>query len=206
MRKLATLLIVGTLMAPAMAAGAPGGSGQAQQFAFANWTVKEDGMRVIYFASGMNGVPGEWPSIGFIGRAECKRVEHDGRVHVTCRGRSRPTQLNPGDFVVDPTLATAQLKVTQEDVTHQVNWAGGDSTAEPFWHQHAGTDVGVLFQTALQRRLPATATIYGNDLPSKRGFIGEGGYVEVWLDYMDQSGFGQFRMDDGDLVFRKVLR
>ena len=118
MRKLAMLVMVGALMAPAMAVGAPGGTGQVQQFAFANWSVKEDGMRVIYFASGMNGIPGEWPSIGFIGRAECKKVEHRGRTHTICRGRSRPTQLNPGDFLVDPALANASLTVTKDDITH----------------------------------------------------------------------------------------
>ena len=206
MRKLALLLMVGALMAPAIATGAPGGTGQVQQFAFANWSVREDGVRVIYFAAGMNGVPGEWPSIGFIGRAECKKIERHGRTHTICRGRSRPAQLNPGDFVVDPTLSTASLTVTKDEVTHQVSWAGGDSTAEPFWHQHAGTDVGVLFQFGMQRRVPATANLYENELPEKKGFIGEGGYVEVWLDYMQQRGLGTFRMDGDDLVFRKVLR
>ncbi len=206
MRKLATMVIVAALMAPAMAAGSPGATGQVQQFAFANWSVMEDGVRVIYFASGMNGVPGKWPSIGFIGRAECRKIERHGRTHTICRGRSRPTQLNPGDFVVDPTLSTANLTVAKDGMTHQVTWAGGDSTARPFWHQHAGTDVGVLFQFALGRRAPASGTLYESELPEKKGFIGEGGFVEVWLDYMEDRGLDGFRMDDGDLVFRKVFR
>ena len=209
MRRLVGLVAAGSLFvfgASAFAGGLPSANVGLDQFAFASWTTTEDGTKVIYFAAGFNRAPAEKMSVGFIGRAECKEIDHHGHTRLICRGRARPTKLEPGDFLVDPTMSGATLTVTSDEMTHTVNWTGRGDQPEPFWHQHAGTDVGVLVMASMSRRADAAATIYERTLePGRPGFISEGAFAEAYI-YGAVLDFGDVQLRDGVLVFRKVIR
>ena len=207
MRKLAMLLGVSVfLVAGGTAAGsqAPEPHANATQYALAQWNTQEDGNRVIYFAAGINRVSSsKWPFIGYIGRAECRRVNNGHHSYMRCSGRARPAQLAPGDFVVDPALQTANLKVVNDDGTHEVSWQASGAP-RPYFHQHAGTDVGALVTTSLGRRAVATGTIYGQELEEGRAYIVQSAMAEVYLS--ERFDLGHFHFRDGTLFFRRTFR
>lgn len=209
MRRLAGLVAAGSLFvfgASAFAGSLPSANVGLDQFAFASWTTTEHGTKVIYFAAGFNRAPATKMSVGFIGRAECKEVDHRGHTRLICRGRARPTPLEPGDFLVDPTMSGASMTVERDGMTHTVSWTGRGDQPQPFWHQHAGTDVGVLVMASLMRRADAVATIYEQQLePGRPGFISEGAFAEAYI-YGTTLDFGDVELRDGVLVFRKVIR
>ena len=210
MRRLSVVVAAGFLFifgASAFAGNPPSANGGLDQFAFANWTTTEDGTKVIYFAAGFNRVPADKMSVGFVGRAECREIDHHGHTRVICRGRARPTELAPGDFLVDPSMAGAQLTVENEGMTHSVSWTGRGQQPEPFWHQHAGADVGFLVMASMARRADATATIFDRQLePGRPGFISEGVFAEAFLYSAEGLDFGEVELRDGMLRFRRVIR
>lgn len=210
MRRLALVVAAGSLLVfgtSAFAGSVPSAHAGLDQFAFAGWTTTEDGIKVIYFAAGFNRAPADKMSVGFIGRAECRKVDHHGHTRMICRGRARPTELAPGDFVVDPSLNGAEMTVERDGITHSVSWTGRGTAPEPFWHQHAGSDVGVLVMTSLSRRADASASIYETQLePGRPGFISEGVFAEAYLYTNDVLDFGDVEIRDGVLHYRTVLR
>jgi hypothetical protein len=179
----------------------------AGQFAIARWKANEDGQRVMYFAAGFNQVnqTAAWPSVGYAGRAECREVDRGHHSFVICSGRARPVELAPGDFVVDPALQTATLKVTSEGMTHEVSWSATGDAPEPYFHQHAGTDVGAQVMTSTGRRATASGTLYGQTLePAKGAFISQGTMVDVYLN--GRGGHTVFDLRDGVLFFKQIFR
>ena len=208
MRKLA--LMVGTsilLVTGGTFAGAqePAVHAGVDQTAIARWNVREAGQRVIYFAAAFNHVNQDagWPSIGYAGRAECREVDRGHHTYVICRGRAKPVDLMPGDFVMDPALQSARLSVTTEGVQHTVSWEATGETPQPYLHQHAGTDVGFQVMTGSSRRALASGTLFGQEFTPRKGAIMmQGAIVDVYLNGR-QGGF-QFR--DGTLIFRQVFR
>ena len=209
MRKLAMLLGVSVfLVAGGTAAGSQGPEPHvnATQYALAEWRTTENGNRVIYFAAGVNRVSGpEWPSKGYIGRAECRRVNNGHHTYMRCSGRARPAQLAPGDFVVDPLLQTANLKVVNDDGTHEVSWQATSAQPQPYFHQHAGTDVGALVMTSLGRRAVSTGTIFGHELEEgRRAHIVQSAMAEVYLS--ERFDLGPFHFRDGSLFFKRTFR
>ncbi len=210
MRRLALLVAAGFLFmfgASAFAGSLPSANVGLDQFAFANWSTTENGTKVIYFAAGFNRIPAENMSVGFIGRAECREIDHHGHTRLICRGRARPTQLEVGDFVVDPSLSGAQLTVESDGMTHSVTWTGRGPQPEPFWHQHAGVDVGFLVMASMSRRADATATIYDHQLePGRPGFIAEGAFAEAYIYGNEGLDFGEVELRDGVLRFSRIIR
>lgn len=210
MRRLSVVVAAGFLFifgASAFAGSLPSANGGLDQFAFANWTTTENGTKVIYFAAGFNRAPAEKVSMGFVGRAECRKIDHHGHTRMICRGRARPTQLEPGDFLVDPSLSGAQMTVERDGMTHSVTWTGRGPQPEPFWHQHAGADVGFLVMASMFRRADTAATIYDRQLePGRPGFISEGAFVEAYIYSNEGLDFGEVELRDGMLFFRRVIR
>jgi hypothetical protein len=192
---------------PAGAAQLPSTSGTVQQGAFARWMSVEDGTRVLYFAIGMTGYPGDYISTGAIGRAECREISHGGHTAWSCRGRADAVELAPGDFVVDPLLASASLKITDEEGTiNTVSWTGKGTQPTPYVHQHAGNDVGVQVMTMLGRSASITGNVAGIDVAAGRGAaLAEGYDVNVYLDGL-RSPAGRFVFRDGAIFYRTVLR
>jgi hypothetical protein len=210
MRRLALLVAAGSFLVSSVTAGAgglPSATVGLDQFAFASWTTTEHGIKVIYFAAGFNRAPADRMSVGFVGRAECTERDHHGHTRLICRGRARPTQLEAGDFLVDPALSGAQLTVERDGMTHSVTWTGRGQQPEPFWHQHAGTDVGVLVMASMSRRADPSAFIYERQLePGRPGFIFEGAFAEAYIYSNDVLDFGDVELRNGVLYFSKVLR
>ncbi|MFN2526989.1 MAG: hypothetical protein ABR505_12135 [Actinomycetota bacterium] len=181
----------------------PGVRGNATQFAYASWLVTEENHGVMYFAAGMNNVPSESPSVGFVGAAKCRPIAHGHHTAWRCRGRSRPTPLNPGDFMVDPLLDGARLTLTEDGFTHEVSWTGRGGPPKPFWHQHSGSDVQeVLFMAWMNRRAGAAGTLFDQELEETRGgVIGERAEGAVSIDYgPNDLDFGPFQLRDGWLL------
>ena len=199
----AALLVVGATSASGAAPPTPYLT--SVQEAYARWVANEDGQRVMYFGGGVNGYPNEWPSIGFIGRAECRKVTHHGHTGWRCRGRTEPVKLMPGQFVVDPTLSTAKLEITTDGVTNSVTWQGtGEST--PYFHQHAGTDVGAQVMVGAQRSASASVNLDGVASFSDRGgMLREVTDVNVWLEER-RTPVGTFTFRDGVVHFRATIR
>ncbi|MDQ3914234.1 MAG: hypothetical protein M3323_02735 [Actinomycetota bacterium] len=210
MRRLGLLVAVSALLVSG--SGLPASSQEphvradASQFAMAQWKVAENGERTIYFAAGITRVDGpEWPFTGYVGRAECTRVVRGHHSHFVCRGRARPVDLAPGDFVMDPALQTARLNVVSEGMTHQFTWEANPDAPRPYFHQHAGTDVGAQVMTSLARRASATGTAYEQELDdSRNGFLVEGAMVDAYLNGRAELPHLTFR-DDGTLIFRQTF-
>ena len=204
MRRLAGLLVGLSilLMSGGIAAAyqVPDVHGDVSQYAVAEWRVVEDGNRVIYFAAGINRSGPDWPFTGYVGRAECRRIDNGHHTYLRCSGRARPARLAPGDFVVDPALASARLTVVDEEFTHQVAWASNGDQPQPYFHQHFGTDVGFLATTALSQRATSTGTLFGQELEDgRRAFMVQGVMAEVYLNQTVDIGHFHFR--DGRLFF-----
>ena len=208
MRKLALVLGVSIfLVAGGTAAGSqvPETHAGANQYALAEWKTTENGNRVIYFAAGINQASGpQWPFTGYVGRAECKRVDRGHHAFMRCTGRAQPAQLAPGDFVVDPALQSASLRLVLDDVTHTVSWEATGDTPKPYFHQHAGTDVGFQVMSSMGRRALATGTLFGQELEaSRRGYLVQGAMVDVYLN--ERFDIGHFHFRDGTLFFRRTF-
>ncbi|HEV2755000.1 MAG TPA: hypothetical protein VG318_04410 [Actinomycetota bacterium] len=209
MRRLSLLMVVSALFVAGSAL--PAGSQEPQvrtdvsQLAMAQWKVTENGERTIYFAAGFTRSSAtEWPFVGYVGRAECTKVTRGHHTHFVCRGRARPVDLAPGDFVVDPALQTGRLTVTAEGETHEVSWEASPDAPQPYFHQHAGTDVGAQIMTAMHRRASATGTAYGVELVgSRHGFLSQGLMVDVYL--MNRGLPHVTFRDDGTMIFRQRL-
>ena len=202
-RKLALLVGVSVfLISGGTAAGlqVPEAHGDVSQYAVAEWRTVEDGNKVIYFAAGMNRTGADWPFTAYVGRAVCRRVDNGHHVGLRCTGRAQPARLNPGDFVVDPALNSAQLKVVDGDFTHEVSWQATPDTPQPYFHQHLGTDVGFLVTTAMSRRADATGNLFGQELEDgRRSYIVQGVVAEVYLN--ERFDIGHFHFRDGTLFF-----
>ncbi|MFN2587046.1 MAG: hypothetical protein ABR613_02850 [Actinomycetota bacterium] len=178
----------------------------ASQFAMAQWKVTEKGERTIYFAAGITRGGGTgWPFIGYVGRTECKRVVRGHHTHFVCRGRARPVDLAPGDFVADPALQTARLTVASGGMTHTFEWEATADEPYPYFHQHLGTDVGAQVMTSLARRASATGTAFGEQLDvSRLGYLSQGAMVDAYL--RGRAALPHLRFgDDGTLIFRRTL-
>lgn len=193
--------------APAAASQLPDASVTAQQLAFARWMAVEDGTPVSYFAAAMIGHPGDYLSMGAIGRAECRKVSHEGHTGWLCRGRAKAVELAPGDFVVDPLLASASLSITNEEgVASTVSWTGKGTGPTPYVHQHAGNDVGVQVMTMLGRSASISGTVEGVDVAAKRGAaLAEGYDLNVYLNGLRTSA-GRFFLRDGSVFYRTFVR
>jgi hypothetical protein len=167
----------------------------------------EDGTRVIYFAMGMTGYPGDYISMGAIGRAECREISHGGHTAWSCRGSAEAVELAPGDFVVDPSLASASLKITDDEgLVNTVSWTGKGTGPTPYVHQHAGNDVGVQVMTMLGRTASIAASVAGVDVTANRGAaLAEGYDLNLYLDGL-RSPAGRFVLRDGVVFYRTVLR
>jgi hypothetical protein len=206
MRKLsvtvATLMLTTSL---GTAFATPSATADGHQMAFASWSTREGGQRVIYFAMGMNQAPSDWPSLGFVGRAECRKVTRRGHTHTVCAGGARGHQLAPGEFTMDPLLETATMAVEAKGKANSVDWTGKGDAPEPFWHQHAGTGVGIFFMAHMQRRAQAAGKIFGTRLAKGFGFMVMGAQTEVWLDYLEDATGGRVTLRDGILHFRTTL-
>lgn len=196
----AVLLVSG--LGPSAYGAQPDASASGMQLAYTSWLVKKGGEAVLYFAAGVNHVPSEWPSVGFVGRAECKQVSHGHHSELVCRARQEPIQLRPGDFIVDPSLSGARLTVTKGGFTHEVSWTGTGDPPEPFWHQHAGNDVDeVLVMAWMNRRAEATGTVFDQEMAAGRGMIGESSHAVVSTNYRSVGvDFGPAELRDGLLV------
>lgn len=209
MRRLALLVAALSLFvfgASAFAGALPSATAGLDQFAFASWTTTEDGMKVIYFAAGFNRADADKMSMGFVGRAECREIDHRGHTRLVCRGSARPTPLETGDFMVDPALNGAQMTLDRDGMTHSVSWTGRGNPAEPYFHQHAGLDVGVLVMASMFRRADTTATIYENELePGRPGFISEGAFAEAYIYSNGVLDFGDVELRDGVLHYRTII-
>ena len=192
--------------APAGASQLPDMSLRAQQSAFARWMAVEDGTPVAYFAMAMTGYPGDSLSTGAIGRAECRKVSHGGHTGWSCRGRAKAVQLAPGDFVVDPLLASATLSVPNEEgVVNTVSWTGKGTQPTPYVHQHAGNDVGVQVMTMLGRSASISGTVEGVEVSANRGGgLAEGYDLNIYLDGL-RTPAGRFFLQDGDILYRTFV-
>ncbi len=192
-------------VAPAAGGSQIGATATVAQAAHAVWMEREDGKRVLYFAAAFHNSSQRWPSMGAVGRAECKEVRHGHHTGLVCRARQPLQQLGPGDFVVNPALSSATLKLTIEDVPSEVVWTGRGQAPEFMWHQHAGNDVQeVLFMAGFHRRADASGTVLGRAVEDARSAgLAEQLWTVVSLDYFDTN---VFRVRDGDLVVRARLR
>jgi hypothetical protein len=184
----------------------PGGGASAGQVAFASWMVTDGGQKWLYFGAGQNMAPNTQPSMGFIGRIPCKEVVMRGRTLTRCRGGSRSHALTPGDFVMDPSLNSASLTVESNGESHSISWTGRGPQPEPYFHQHAGLDIGVLVMVMLQRRSDTSATIFGNDLTGRRGVMFEEVYGEAWPAVLRTPDGTRLEFRDGVLRVSKTFR
>ena len=192
--------------APAGAAQLPSASLTAQQAAYARWMAVEDGTPVAYFAMAVTGHPNRYLSTGAIGRAECRKVSHRGHTGWMCRGRARAVELAPGDFTMDPSLASASVSITSEEgVVNTVSWTGKGTGPTPYVHQHAGNDVGVQVMTMLGRSASISGSVEGVEVEAKRGGgLMEGYDLNVYL-YGARTPAGRFFLRDGSIFYRTFL-
>ncbi|HET7482393.1 MAG TPA: hypothetical protein VFK89_05970 [Actinomycetota bacterium] len=208
MKRLGAILVAATIglsILPIAAHAMPSVSPSASQSALAAWTATEDGTRVVYFAFGSNGYPNDWPTVGTIGRAVCKKMVHNDHVMWRCRGDAHLTQLGPGDFVVDPALSSATLQISDGDVTNSVTWHGLEDAATPYVHQHAGTDVGVQVMAMMQRRASIDGMVDGVTTSTTRGgALMQGVDFNIYPDGL-RVGRSSFSVSDGVVHFRTTL-
>lgn len=214
MKRLASVvgavIILATAIVPAGATSSdrlPSASAGAAQIAFANWLVHEDGGLVMYFGAGMNMVPSALDySIGFIGRAPCRRVERHGHEGLRCVGSARGHTLPPGEFVVDPALNTATLTMESRGEVHSIDWAGKGNLAEPYWHQHSGPGVTAMAMVMAWRTAKSTGTVFGRSMPGGRGVMFEMANADAWIALREAGVPGtQIRFVDGLLKVRANL-
>ncbi len=194
------------LLMGAAPAGAVSAHAYAVQSAQARWSAIEDGQRVFYFAMAVTGYRegAESLSEGAIGRAECTRVSHHGDKGWSCRGRTEMVPLGPGDFVVHPALDFATLRITQEGVSNSVTWTAKDAYGIPYFHQHAGLDVGVQVMAASFRRASISGTVGGVEVAAKGGGrLWQGFDVNIYPDLGMASD--SFRVEEGVVHFRARL-
>ena len=97
------------------------------------------------------------------------------------------------------------MTVDAKGKTNNIDWTGRGDAPEPFWHQHAGTGVGVFFMAHMQRRAHTAGKIFGTKLGKGFGFLTQGGQTEVFLDYVADEFGGSLSLRDGVLHFRKTL-
>jgi len=203
MRRLVAAAAIAFLVMAASPAGAVSAHVVAVQSAQARWSAIEDGQRVMYFAMATTGYRDvdEPLSEGAIGRAECTRISHHGHKGWSCRGKTELVPLAPGDFVVHPALDFATLRLTQDGVTNTVTWTAKDDYSIPYFHQHAGLDVGIQVMAATSRRASISGVVDGMDVASKGGgYLFQGFDVNIYPDVGMRSG--GFRVEDGVVHFR----
>lgn len=209
MKKLASAVGATILLLTAVPAGAtsnePGAGVNALQMAFASWLVSEQGETWLYYAAGTSLLPSTEPTIGFVGKAPCKEVLRHGRTGLRCRGGTRGRSLTPGDFMMDPALNAATLRMEAKDEIHTVTWQGRGDLSEPYVHQHAGLDVGVLAMTMMARRANTTGTVFGQELSGKRGVLFEEVIATAWTNVLLTRDGTRLAFDDGTLTVTKTF-
>jgi hypothetical protein len=173
--------------------------------AFASWMVREHGQTWLYYAAGTTMVPSTKPTIGFVGRAPCREIVRHGRTGLRCSGGSRGRSLAAGDFVMDPALNAATLTMEAKNKTHSVTWEGRGDMSEPYVHQHAGLDIGVLAMTMLARRANTTGTIFGHKLSGKRGVLFEEVIATAWTNVLLTQDGTRLVFHDGTLKVTKTV-
>lgn len=209
MKKLASALAATILLLTAVPAGAtssgPGGDVTATQMAFASWTVQDHGQTWLYFAAATTMVPSTGPTVGFVGKAPCKEIVRNGRKGLRCRGGTRGRSLTPGSFVMDPSLNAATLTMDAKNETHTVTWEGRGDTPEPYVHQHAGLDIGVLAMTMIARRANVTGTVFGQELEGPRGMMFEEAVATGWANVLTTRDGTRLVFNDGTLNITKTF-
>lgn len=136
-------------------------AGEVEQFAFSDWTVKQNGKEIFYFAAASRG-GGLWswgsvePDVnpngyGVVGKGSCRTKGNT----TFCFAKGRVYYLEPGDFEFDPLLASARMSIDEAKDRHEVIWTGeGDMVYPDFGVggdlEYAGGGAGMIRQASIE--------------------------------------------------------
>lgn len=170
--------------------------GGGAQEAWADWTEIHGDHGVWYLAYGVRHLgPEGLITLGMVAKGRCHVQRGKHFMSISCMARGRVVQLAEEDFVFDPLLDTASLRLETDGFTHRVGWTGSGDRAEPnswtgtyasSWGADAGAGAG-LFRAARP-----SGRVYGETIRS-RGFMD--------MSYLGESaGAGAFASTYGGPV------
>ena len=188
----AVALIGGTVSANA----APGVGAGVSQFGFIDWTEMNGSKGVIVglvadrFVDPDSGV---LVTVAGVFKGTCQKEKSGGWTIISCSAKGRGKQIPHEDFSVDPTLASANLKLTIDGQTHTGTWKGRGPA--PYTFAGLGTDSQWLGAGAgMARSCKGTGRVFGTKQ-----------VTNSWLDwaYLDQgAGVAAYTGGDLDVDFR----
>ena len=186
---MAALIAVPVSAAPA----APGAGAGVAQFAEADWVRIKGKTGTYYFAFAERMVhDGGVSTIGVVGRGDCTVDKNKHFTMIMCEASGKGKEIPPEDFVLDPVLGSASLKVTLGKTTHQASWIAADDAPTVYAGQVVGPD-GADAESGMARYATAAGTLFGKKLKSTDNdfaFLiqgaGAGAYTRVTsFDYDD---------------------
>lgn len=192
MRKLSVAFLALLFAAPVMpATAAPGVGAGAGQFGFIDWIEMNGSKGTIVGVAGDRFVDpdsGVLVTVAGVFKGTCDKVKAGGWTIISCSANGRGKQIPHEDFSVDPTLESANLKLSVGGQTHTGSWKGRGKA--PFIYTAAGTDSEWFFGgVSMFRDCKGSGRVFGQ----KR-------VTNSWLDWaiLDQ-GVGAAAYMDGDL-------
>ncbi|MDQ3955397.1 MAG: hypothetical protein M3285_07600 [Actinomycetota bacterium] len=197
MRKLSLALLALLFSAPVMpATAAPAVAAGAGQFGFIDWIEMNGSKGTIVgivadrFVDPDSGV---LVTVAGVFRGACKKSSSGGWTMISCSARGRGKQIAHEDFSVDPTLASARVKLTIGGQTHTGTWTGRGPA--PYTFAGAGTDSQWFGAGAGMAR----------DCKGNGRVFGKKRVTRSWMDwaYLEQgAGVAAYTGGDLDVNFR----
>lgn len=162
MRRTVIAALVAALMLPLVAAPA---QAVVYQDAVAIWVKPQGNKLIAYFAIAERYVePGAGlVTLAGVAKGECRVLRRRHFEMVSCTIFGRLQEIPFEDFVVDPLLGSASMKVTVRGMTHEVSWTAADlgpTTAGGFEAGPGGAGGGV----GMARYMDAEGTVFGRTL------------------------------------------
>lgn len=191
MRKM-TLVIgaIGLSLAPvAPATAVPDIQPHVSQFAYAHWFNIQHMTGNYYGAFAYRYNAGGDDAVRtstFVFRGSCRRDEaKNGRdSHVVCKGLGIISDVETQDFVVDPTLSSASLRVDTGRHVHEVNWTGQDLVPHE-GHSVVARDNRVRAGVGMSRLAKADGKLFGERMRARSdnwSFLYQGASALAKLD------------------------
>ncbi|HVL65556.1 MAG TPA: hypothetical protein VM573_10355 [Actinomycetota bacterium] len=149
----------------ALSVWAPSAAGAASQVATATWLRGGKKKPVGYVADAMRFVdPVEGAvTLGGVGKIPCNVSGGKRFRFIICMGWVELKEIPFEDFVVDPVLSTASMKVTLRGKDHQVEWTAADLAPTSEMGAQAGPH-GVGGAAGMSREAEASGSVFGADL------------------------------------------
>lgn len=208
MRKLSVALLALLFAAPVMpATAAPGVGAGASQFGFIDWIDMNGsegtmvGVAADRFVDPDSGV---LVTVAGVFRGSCEKSVSGGWTIISCSGQGMAKQIPHEDFAVDPTLASANVKLRLKGETHTATWTGRGSA--PYTVAGAGTNGEFLVAGAgMARDCKGIGRVYGKKH-----------VTNSWIDwaFLEQGGGAvaatgtdlDVEWRDGRLLVKKTVR